>query len=389
MTIFVSMIFVSCTMSSEEEPELLSTVPVPTIHPLFEGNSDASIHSGLNLDWTPTPLASLTPTFSQPIANEVSGTETRQGYLQALTGYTLSDLVKKPIYDDLVDANWRLLETDGMEVDLANTEVVHSGEYAISMTPLDAWQTMYFAVDENAEETYPQNDVIAISFWLNGGDDYIELDDLAFTFVGSNDYSYWVADDRSAYYDDEYPFSETALVWLDLNKSIPPNTWVEIEVYVHERIFDPSYRNITGFYLKNADDFFNTVYIDDINVVRFPDLDAGEVSESEEGSVAVEGQSTVDIAIDSSATSTIDISVTPVLTATSVITDPSGETACVVDPPFGWQIYSVQTGDAVSSLAQNNNIAVETLMSVNCLSDTVLSISQKLWLPSTGVEEPF
>ncbi|MFO7682867.1 MAG: hypothetical protein R6X34_22740 [Chloroflexota bacterium] len=364
MVVFV----VGCTMGSVEEAAVIPDLPTPTTHPLFQNEAAAAQSPTPDPGLTPSPTAVFTEVLSGPGAFP-----DKEGYLQALTGLTYSDLITKTVYDDALDVNWELLPEEGMDVDLESMAHVRNGRYAIAMTPLDTWQRLYFAVRQDAAVSFPANDVLAISFWLNGGSDYIELHDLAFTVVGSNDYPYWVEGDRSAYYDDEFPFSETALYHLDLNGSIPPNTWVQVEVYIHELIYDPDYRFITGFYLKNADDFFNTVYVDDINIITLPLADGDEPAPVNDVEAA-----------ETTTPPEITVTVTPTATVAITPTTPiSQETACVVSPPDGWERYTIQAGDVLSNISLERNVAVDRVASVNCLgSDAVLSINRSIWLPA-------
>ncbi|MCZ7672780.1 MAG: LysM peptidoglycan-binding domain-containing protein [Chloroflexi bacterium] len=201
---------------------------------------------------------------------------------------------------------------------------------------------------------------------------------MAFTFVGSNENRYWVADDRSAYFDDQYPFSETAFYWFDLNDAIPPNTWVEIEVFVHEQIYDPTYTYITGFYIKNGEDFLNTIYVDDVKINRLPNPNAEPTRERSEtnNDGAVGPMVTPEPTLTPTSILTTTIETTPTATITDV-------TACVVDPPENWVSYTVQPGDTASSLSVRSGISVEYLATVNCLpSAAVLSVNRDIWLPA-------
>jgi serine/threonine protein kinase len=78
---------------------------------------------------------------------------------------------------------------------------------------------------------------------------------------------------------------------------------------------------------------------------------------------------------------------TATLTVTPAVADTASPTAeaCVVDPPFGWVLYTVRQGDSASGLAERGNIPVEDLLRVNCLPNDVLSIGQQLWVPLAAV----
>ncbi|MEJ2749945.1 MAG: hypothetical protein P8183_18855 [Anaerolineae bacterium] len=176
------------------------------------------------------------------------------------------------LYNDVLNRNWVLMDDPGMEVDLASMAYVHSGRTAIAMTPTADFSSLFFAVRPDTTVDYRREDVLGFRFWLNGGSSIIELEDLAVTVLGSNAYSHWVAGDNSVgeSTSDAPLFSETRLYFLNLNRSIPANTWVEVELWLDDRQFDPDYRYVTGFYIKNDAGFYRTVYVDDISLILLP-----------------------------------------------------------------------------------------------------------------------
>lgn len=64
---------------------------------------------------------------------------------------------------------------------------------------------------------------------------------------------------------------------------------------------------------------------------------------------------------------------------------PTTSVACVIDPPSGWVLYTVRSGDALAALAQRANIPVESLLQVNCLPNDLLSVGQQIWLPAAAI----
>lgn len=73
-------------------------------------------------------------------------------------------------------------------------------------------------------------------------------------------------------------------------------------------------------------------------------------------------------------TNTPSPTVTPTLEATEI--------ACIPSPPFGWERYTIQANDSLSSLSEATNSTVEQLMQVNCLDNILLSIGQSIWMPA-------
>lgn len=76
----------------------------------------------------------------------------------------------------------------------------------------------------------------------------------------------------------------------------------------------------------------------------------------------------------STATATATLSVSPTTTNTAV---PSG-----CPPPPGWVSYEVQQGDTFFSLASSTGTTVEAVLEANCIDGSVLSIGQRIWLPT-------
>ncbi|NJM04959.1 hypothetical protein HC891_00090 [Candidatus Gracilibacteria bacterium] len=128
---------------------------------------------------------------------------------------------------------------------------------------------IFFTLAEDADAPIRREDVLGLSFRINGGADYIGNDELAVSVIGSNAVPYFTRDKTTAQEraDADLEFSETRLYFLDINTDIPPDTWVEVVVWLDNLIFDPDYKYVTGFYIKNAPSFLNTYYIDEVKLL--------------------------------------------------------------------------------------------------------------------------
>lgn len=174
------------------------------------------------------------------------------------------------IYDDDLRAGWSLEQSAGMRYNIAAPGVAHSGSLAAAITPIEPEGEFFLTVDQSSRELYRRDQVLGVSFWLSGGRGPINTDDLAMAVVGSNDYTYWVEDDPSVQFDgrvteaDPELFSPTRLYYLGINRAIPPSTWVEAINWLDRRIYDVDYTYITGIYIRNKSNFFDTFYIDRI-----------------------------------------------------------------------------------------------------------------------------
>lgn len=249
---------VGCALiDPNKDAESLPVLPTPTIHPFFQQKEVVSV-----------PPEPVQPNETMPPSPTTEGTpESPTATAVFLPTLSPPNIITKTVYGDALDDNWQLRNIEGIESNFSETDIVHNGRFSIAMRPVADFKPFYFIVKETATETYPASQVLGLNFWLHGGDEYIELSDFAVTVIGSNDYPYWVEGDRSVYTDDVFPFSETALYWLDFNDAIPPNSWVEVTLWLDEREFDPIYEYVTGFYLKNDEGFHNEVYIDDISLI--------------------------------------------------------------------------------------------------------------------------
>lgn len=237
------------TTSTQNEADML---PTPTTNPIFSALSanDSTIEADRRVA-TPRPIPTLIPITPSSTQNALA-----------------EQLLDINIYTDDLNPDWVIQEGHGMDIDAHHTAIVHGGRTAIAATPTQGYGLLFFAIGANTNRYYLRDEVVEISFWLNGGDSAIALDDLLVTILGSNRYPYWVDGDNSVVNtNDNLPlFSGTRLYFLDFNRPIPPQTWVNVRVRMEDRIYDPDYQYVTGFYIKNDEDFFETVYIDDVQI---------------------------------------------------------------------------------------------------------------------------
>ena len=172
------------------------------------------------------------------------------------------------IYNDQLDANWTLNNSAGLSYDAQSSTTVYTGTVAISAVPEKDFGILFFTVDQNTSQSYLRNEVLGIRFQINSGNDYLGREEMAVSVLGSNEIPYWSNDDKSVESTlGEYPFSETRLSFLGINQDIPPNTWVEVEIWLDNLIFDPDYLYVTGFYIKNGDGYRTNYFVDDVALI--------------------------------------------------------------------------------------------------------------------------
>ena len=213
--------------------------------------------------FTPPPTRTRMPT-STPQEDAI---RERSGAVLEPRATPSAPFTETLIYDEALDANWSLDHSLGMSYTLSDTTRPYTGAVALAITPLAPFGTLFFTVREGITDSFPYARVLGARFAINSGDDYLDTDQLAVTVLGSNAYPYWRADDGSVETSREQFFSETRLYYLDVNRSIPPNTWVEITVWLDSLPYDPEYEYVTGLYLKNDRGLSRTIYVDRVSLL--------------------------------------------------------------------------------------------------------------------------
>lgn len=180
------------------------------------------------------------------------------------------NLTSMLVFDDALAAGWSLDASERATVDIADSRYVHSGRRSIRLTPTGAFGRLFFTVAKGSRAAFERADITAVSLWLYTGDGAVGPSDLAITIIGSNDYTYYVPDDDSVITNEERFFSETRLYYLGITRDLPPDTWVEVLIWLDDLPYEPDYTYITGIYLKNDQAFRQTVYIDDVALLAAP-----------------------------------------------------------------------------------------------------------------------
>ncbi len=216
---------------------------VPTLAPIFVPQQSTD---------TPAVAPRITPLPTEtPVTNKQRETNTK--YIT--------------IYSDGINPDWEIVQNTEVLISETGRPNTYEGRLALQVTPLQDFGQIIFRVKPEAQKAYLRSQVLALIMWISGGPNYIDTDDLAVTVFGSNQYPYWVADDQSVSEGPDSPFSETRLYFLGLNNAIPPNTWVEVVNWLDNLIYDPDYRYVTGFYVKNDEGFEIPYYIDEISLL--------------------------------------------------------------------------------------------------------------------------
>lgn len=373
-----------CTSTGLDSDNPAEALPKPTTFQFFEESpelEDGALNGSQNPTGVPTvanlfterdtptprPLATPLPTF--PPSTSATATPVNAP----------ANLFDYYVFDDVLDDNWVVIETIGATIDMESDIRVYEGENSVAFTPQEDFTSLFFGVKSSANIAFQADKVLGLNFWINGGDDFIQLEQLALTIVGSNDYKYWSPDDNSVEFPDGESFSETRLYFLGLNRSIPPNTWVEVTLPIDSLIYDPEYNYIVGFYLKNDLGFRNTVYLDEVKLVLLVDPAALAIEPAFPAATVTAVPTTTPPAPVATLTGTAVA--TPESTPPPTATEAEAE-ACEVSPPAGWEQYAVQSGDSIATLAFDRSESTEFVLEVNCLrTGVILSIGQIIWLP--------
>lgn len=228
--------------------------PTPTIASVF---GDPATHTPTTLASTATPARTSTP------APRAIPTRVVDGTIEVVS-----------IYDEKLNPNWTLENTSGVKYELASTNA-QRGKLSLQARPAKGLAKLYFSVREQSRDTYERKRVLGLRFWLSGGENPIATTDLGVAIIGSNAYPYWAADDTSVKINatvtaDAPLFSETRLYDLYINRDLPPNSWVEVVVWLDSLQFDPEYAYVTGFYIKNDELFLDPYYLDHVDLLLEP-----------------------------------------------------------------------------------------------------------------------
>ncbi|MCB9420716.1 MAG: hypothetical protein H6667_12990 [Ardenticatenaceae bacterium] len=260
-------LLISCRQDTADPEVTIEPVSTPTLHPLFSHGPTAE----------PQPTSTPRPTREEP----VSAPPRVDAYENAK---------ELPVFSDELAPNWSLDISWDLDYEIVS-DVAHSGTNSIKVTPKKEEAGLYFTVKEDANRAYSRDEVLGISFWLYSGEDIIETDDLAVTVTGSNQYPYWASgDDSVPSPDDLPPFSETRLYYLNINRDIPAETWVLVELWLDDREFDPVYEYVTGLYIKNDADLIRPFYVDDVNIITLDPLSGVETATESPLLIAVDAE---------------------------------------------------------------------------------------------------
>jgi hypothetical protein len=235
----------------------------PTVAPVFR----PEVPTSMPLAGTPGQRPTLdTAAQRQP-------TPTIEGPTDSVVASRLgNDVIRVPIYNNGLSADWSLENSSGLRYNLQSRNYVSSQPYGIAATPLHGAAQLFFTVKRDARRAYNHDQILGVSIMVNGGPDGLGHEDLLFTVMGSNAYTYYRENDFSVeaagrITDEGTIFDEQRLYFLDFKEGIPPDTWGEVQIWLDERILDPEYKYLTGIYILTDERNTKTFYIDEVNLL--------------------------------------------------------------------------------------------------------------------------
>lgn len=185
------------------------------------------------------------------------------------------EIILFPVFDDMLNEHWDLEASAGSSYNEGETSLVQSGTTSLSFTGENE-DRLIFQILPQLQDPYLRENVIGISFWLNAGENEINVDDLLVEVFGSNTVSYWVRNDTSAIRDLE-TYSGHRLYGLGLNDALDANSWVQIEILLNDLVYDPNftddpiedpfYTYVTGFSIQFTEGYSGTIYLDDVQLL--------------------------------------------------------------------------------------------------------------------------
>jgi hypothetical protein len=235
-----------------------------------------TVNPYLRITLTPTPgltsraepgTGEVTPE-STPALSATIQSSTPQPDQDRLAGATQFKL--QYIYQDALASGWETTNSWGVQYDLNETDFVHQGTSGVAVTPQEDYGALFFNRYPGNPNPILRDDVAGVAFWINPGKEQLFPGDLSVTLIGSNQFPYYIKGDTSVKLDDKKQFfSETRLSLLDFRNALQPDNWYQVILWVDDLPFDPAYKYVTSFYIKNDAGVRQTFYIDDLSLILY------------------------------------------------------------------------------------------------------------------------
>ncbi|MCP5099997.1 MAG: polysaccharide deacetylase family protein [Chloroflexi bacterium] len=195
---------------------------------------------------------------------------------EIVPGYT--NIITATIYADMLNSNWDLINSQRISYSRQDATRPYAGEYHLTATASEPAATLHFTVREQSGTSYRRDKTMGIRFWLYS-DTVITNEDFSLIVEGSNNDSHWISGDVSASNADVLTFSGQREYDLGFNQTVPPNTWVQIEILLDDLVYDPGYDDtpvddayyeyLTGFILQFEGVDVSTIFVDSVELLMF------------------------------------------------------------------------------------------------------------------------
>ncbi len=297
--ITVTILLSGCTIANSDNNEPVANGIAPTAHPLFSAEDGSQLTESNGDETVAVPTVSSIfediELSTQPLTRA-----TRPSTEAPLTSTsTLIPEVRFTIFNESLNNNWSLEKSYGMEYDPNSQIAAYQGRRSLELRPTEGYGKFSFTVKEGSEEVFLRDEVLALSFWVYSEEDFIDNQDLLVRVKGSNEYAYWVDDDNSVELTDPSRplFPSTRLIYLGIQDTVPVGTWVNVEVWLDDLLFEPEYEYITGITIINDEDYDRTFYIDNVQLILKDVATFAVANPDSEGGVEIENNSVLAISI--------------------------------------------------------------------------------------------
>jgi hypothetical protein len=265
-------------VSQQPDTTTQTTMPAPTVAAMFEPPRA-----------TPMPPPQAIPTSILAARSAATGDQ------QPPRG--MEDLIEIPIYTDQLSPGWTVQPSSNIVCNTQQQGFMYQGQRSIMCMPSGDDGKLFFVLDSTARAVFQRERVVAVSFYLSGGNIpietsrpcqspsssncfYLEGDKVPFepmgmsvSMQGSNAYAYWVANDTSVQLKGRDLtqggplFAETGLPFLGLRGTIQVNEWAQAILWLDNQIYDPEYKYVVGFYIITDQIDVPRFYVDQVSLL--------------------------------------------------------------------------------------------------------------------------
>lgn len=241
----------------------MTTNPLPTFAPTYTIGPTAT---DMALEDELPPVLEETPESQAPTQTQTpQATPARDNPSGELV------LVDIPIYSDQTNSNWILHSGAGVFYVFQEAMEVHDGKYVFGLTFQKDDGYFDFHVRQGTTTEFLRDDTYGVHFWIYSVSQPLARRDIGVGIYGSNDVPHMSSNDASVDQTQFDPFfgnNEDAYL-IGLNRDLPANTWIEIELPLDSLEYDTNYTYITGIRFRNNSGFKGKILIDNLSLLQY------------------------------------------------------------------------------------------------------------------------